>query len=307
MKKKLLALLLAFACLMLTGCTALEDAVGNLAEDTQALIARKAVETGLEGYTRTMLDALIADDVDLALTAMAPEITREDLVSAFEQMCTIFSVEGDYTLTPVSWNQDNRNGTTQTDVQFLVETGDQAFVVQATALTGVERMAHFYIAPYQPVTATGSTETLEENSLVQNLLLVAAVLEALFVIWALVDCCRHKFPRKWLYVLMILFVNVLMTFTLSGTRLGMKFNLGLYLTYTGLMQYSTGETVLRLFVPLGAVIYLLRRGKLLTTAKDGFREAFSAADDAAVEAPAASQEAPAADTSAPDSSDAPAD
>lgn len=271
MKKRLLALLLVLVCVCLSGCAALEEQVFKV-------IAAQVERTGLESPTRTIIDALLARDIDLMLSALAPEFTKEDLQDNFEQMSAILPPAEEYTLTPTSWNTKTSNGVTQTTVQFLLTAADQTFIVETTSLSNVERVAHFYIAPVQAQETTPAAEASGEVSPIETALAIISVLEVIFVIGALVDCCRHKFHRKWLWVLAILLGNVVLLLSLNGSRLNFNLQFGLYLDGIFLKLHDGGFS-LRLLLPVGSVAYLMRRKHLLVAkAQKGFAEAFQDVD-----------------------------
>lgn len=268
LKKHLLALLLALVCVCLTGCAALEEKVFEM-------VTAQVERTGLEAPTRTIVDSLLAGDIDLMLSALAPELTKEDLQGNFEQMCAMLPPTKEYSLAPTSWKTNTSNGVTQTTVQFLLTAADQTFVVETTSLSNVERVAHFYIAPVPAQEITPVAEASGDISPIEVGFTLISVLEVGFVIWALVDCCRHKISRKWLWVLAILLGNVMLLLTLNGSKLNLNFQLGLHLNATAFKLRDVGF-YLSLMVPAGSIAYLIHRKHLLaSTSSKGFAEAFS--------------------------------
>lgn len=269
MKKRLVALLLILACVCLSGCAVLEEKVIEM-------VATQVERTGLEAPTRTIVDALFARDIDQMLSALAPEFTKENLQDSFEQMCAILPQAEEYTLTATSWNTKTSSDVTQTTVQFLLTVADQTFVVETTSLSNVERVAHFYIAPVQFQENAPAAENSGEVSPVETALAIIAVLEALFVVWALVDCCCHKISRKWLYILLILFGNTLLSIAVHSGQASFRLNFGLHLTATSLQLLENGFH-LKVLIPAGSVWYLARRSVLISPPNTrAFNEAFEA-------------------------------
>lgn len=275
LKKRLLALLLTLVCVCLTGCAALEEKVFEM-------VAAQVERTGLEAPTRTIVDSLLAGDIDLMLSALAPEFTKEDLQGNFEHMCAMLPPTKEYSLAPTSWKTNTSNGVIQTTVQFLLTAADQTFVVETTSLSNVDRVAHFYIAPVPAQEVTPVEDASSEVSSVEVGFALISLLEVGFVIWALVDCCRHKISRKWLWVLAILLGNVMLLLTLNGSKLNLNLQLGLHLNATAFKLRDSGF-YLSLMVPAGSIAYLIHRKRLLASASSkGFAEAFS---ESAPEAP----------------------
>ena len=83
-----------------------------------------------------------------------------------------------------------------------------------------------------------------------------------------VDCLRHKFKGRIGWLLVILLVSSLIRLSFSGGKLSLHFNFGVYLYSTALLRESTGAVLLRLYVPVGAIVYWFRRKKLHSSGKD---------------------------------------
>jgi hypothetical protein len=79
----------------------------------------------------------------------------------------------------------------------------------------------------------------------------------------LVDACCHKFPKKGLWIAVILLASFVFSLVRGNGNFTFRFNLGVFLNYTSLLRYSTGEMVAQISIPLGALVYLSRRKNLL--------------------------------------------
>jgi lysylphosphatidylglycerol synthetase-like protein (DUF2156 family) len=141
--------------------------------------------------------------------------------------------------------------------------------VETLQMSGVAGLYNIHITPYAP-----QEVTVYDHPVIDVTFMFISVATAVFIIWALVDCCRHKIHRKWLMVLVILLGNVLLILAMNGSQMNFNLRFGLFLNATSL-ALREGGFYLRLQFPIGALIYLLRRKHLLLPeARQGFAEAF---------------------------------
>lgn len=264
MKKAFLALLLTLCLLCLSGCSQITDGL-------LSLVADKVESSGADALARQFIDGLLANDVEKSHDVFVDEVELAQVLQVFPTMQAALPDVDSYTLTPTSWNSQTTNGVTQITCAFLLEMGDQTFVVQTLQISTMEGLYNIHIAPYTQEAATEST--VQKNPFVSVVFTIISVLTVVFVIWALVDCGRHKIHRKWVWVLVILLGNMLLTFLLSANHFRFHMNLGLSLNSTSLNLYDDGFQ-LRLLVPVGSILYFIRRKHLLVLPANGFAEAF---------------------------------
>ena len=266
MKRRLLALLLVLCCICLSSCATLTDNV-------MSVVADKANETGAETLARQFLDGILANDAEASLSAMVPGVTMESLMAVWPQMQALLPDTSSYTLTPIHWKTNTAQGVTMHAFQFQLMTANASFIVETLHMAGVNGLYNIHIAPYAPENGTPVSGVQEHPAIDAAFTLLSAA-TVLFVLWALVDCCRHKFRRKWLWVLAILLGNVLLLLTLTDSRLNFNLHLGLYLNATA-FRLRDGGFYISLLIPAGSVAYLTRRKHLLApTSQKGFAEAF---------------------------------
>lgn len=272
MKKKLLALLLVLACLCLSGCQLMEDIESAATDSALALVAEKAEESGADALARQFVDGLLAEDAEMCLAAMAPGVTMEALQEVFPQMCEMLPDADGYSLTPMYWNTRTGSDATQHTFQFRLEVARQPFLLQTVQVSTMERLYNINIAP---ITEESEGKPEAQRSVVFDILSVLLTIASCAVtLWALIHCARHQMKRKWLWVLLVLLGSVLLTVTLNGSRMNFHFRLGLHLVASQIVPYS-GGFALKLVLPVGPIIYLVRRKALTAPPKEAFAEAFS--------------------------------
>lgn len=295
MKKCLLALLLVLACVCLSSCQLMDDFEAAMTDNVLSIVADKAEESGAAKLARQFVDGVLANDAEAALSAMVSGVTMESLLAVFPQMHAMLPEADSYTLTPAHWSTQSSDGVTMHAFQFQLTIENETFVVETLQMSGVEGLYNINIAPYAPdETAASSASASRKISAVELAFQFISLAAIVLIIWALVDCCRHKFKRRWLWILLILFANMLLTFSLSGSRISFNFNIGLYLT-SNYLALSENGFAMQWMLPVGSLVYMLRRKHLLPPPSKGFAEAFpqseqEAASTEEVKSPAESTE-----------------
>lgn len=265
-KKRLFCLLLCVMLLLLAGCSTAEnwqsmqsaaDSLGEALEDPQ-----------LRQNATAMLDFIIADDKAQAYKMVAEVITEEDFQEPYDLMREYLLTVGSYKLQAASKNTKVQNGVTIVSVRYLMTAGEDRFVVEAARTDEITGLAGFYLTPYVEVQQTGTMATMEGANWLQWVLLVFGMLEMIFILVALVDCCGHKMEKKWLWILLILLgsLSVLLMSTDSGLQV--NYNYGLIFSHTALIRYSTGGFMIRIYLPVGAIAYVALRKKLFQIYED---------------------------------------
>lgn len=247
---KQIALLVLAAALVLSlaGCTEIE-----IEDDPE-----------IRGAVEVFLDALVAEDGDAAYASVYSGIDRTQFDTAFAQMYA--SVEGitDYELEPIHYNYSNSNGVVTIQLTYRMTAEAGTFIVTASRTEGYEGLTGVHIAPEEQTTLhhTGTLGNMEGATAAQWAVLLLGALVWVFVIWMVVDCCRRKVRMKVLWLLLIILGALVLTLTMSGGSVNLRFNLGLYLQLSALICYGDDSSQLALVLPLGAIVYCAMRKKL---------------------------------------------
>lgn len=254
MKKILSAVILA-VLLLFSGCSVhLENAENQEIRQT----------------TETILDALIANDIQGAYPLFRQICTEDDFDQLFAQLQTYIGPGDTYQLEllTVSFHKDGFAFDDQTVQSVLSEyevaTQSGRFIINIRIDSDVG-MTTFYLTPYERTDRyfTGTLENMESASVAQWALLLINVLVIAFVVCTLIDCCRQKIKRKvlWIPLIILGFVTVGATIAANGFRF--NFHLGWITAYTALIRYGSGTMVIRLLIPVGAIVYWIRRKALI--------------------------------------------
>ncbi len=266
MKKRLLALLLVICCLCLSSCTMLMDNV-------MSIVADKAAETGAEALARQFIDGLLSNNPQESHSVFIPGVEMEQVIAVFPPMQAMLPDADTYTLTPTHWSTNTSEGATMHAFQFQLTMGTETFIVETLQMSGVEGLYNLNITPYTPDKAVTSSAS-GEISAVEAAFQLISIAAVILVIWALVDCFRHKFKRRWMWGLLIFLGNVLFSFALLDGRMSFNFRIGIHFTSNYLSMAENGFAM-QWMLPVGALVYMLRRKHLIQPPTKGFAEAFA--------------------------------
>ena len=258
--RKWICVALALLLLCLAGCGQQDEwaksleAIERIGGITDDALLREDAEK--------MLNALIADDATGAYAVMYAGTDFSQFLEAYEQMRLELGDLQTYRLIPSGIHKTVTNGEGAVSIRYMMEAGEQRFYVDVTREEAYDGLTGFYITKYVPVITNGTLSNMEGANVAQWVFLILGMLELAFVVWAFVDCCRHKVRRKWLWLLLIALGYAVsqMIFTPEQFRVGTR--LGLFLSYTCLMRYSTGGFTLQFLIPAGAIVYVVLRKRL---------------------------------------------
>ncbi|MBQ3257997.1 MAG: hypothetical protein IJA67_11375 [Oscillospiraceae bacterium] len=266
MKKRMTIIcMVLLLCLSLCACTEVQTEKGD----------------EIKAHCEDMIDAILAGDKD-AIRAMIPtdEIDDAALQDFYDNVIPYLEGVETYTLKQVGWHVVTKNGITQYQINFEMTTNAEDYYVLGVMNDDYDGLVHFNITSYKDLEAadalphTGTLTTLAGSNALQWALLVLSAAVLVFTVVIFIDCCRQSIKRKWLWLLFIALGAFIFTVTYQNGHLSAHFNIGVYpMLYSHLKLTATSAFQLQLVVPLGAVVYLIRRSRLLAAAAEPSTEA----------------------------------
>ena len=211
-------------------------------------------------YAETMLDALIANDPQAAYSIVSKICTEEEFKAMFTEMQSIIGKAESYELKLLSIHKNTNitNGqktvTTRSVYEMTTELGRTIVSINMDNQVGV---TFFNLTAYEhsDYYFTGTLGHMKKASGVQWALLLFNVLPVALSVYALIDCLRKKFKKKWLWILFLILGYFSLSLTLSPTKFSINYNVGSVMAYTALIRYGSGALIIRLMLPLGAILY----------------------------------------------------
>ena len=256
MRKKLVmsvCIIILTVLILCSGCTAVLQELEN-AEVRQS--------------TEKMLDALIANDLQAAYSLVNKICTEEDFKLAFTQMQQLLGNADAYELKLLSIyvNSSVTNGQKISSVSSVYEmTTKSRRVIVSIRMDDQIGLNSFYITPYEKSDYffTGTLNSIKDATGAQWGFLLLNVIAIGLTVFALVDCSRQKIKKKALWILLLVLGFVSLGATISPTSFKLNFKVGWITAYSALIRYGSGTVMLRLMLPVGTIIYFVKRRSLL--------------------------------------------
>lgn len=216
----------------------------------------------MKSQTQALMDAIIADDQASVRSMISSTVSNAEFETFYKQARQVFGGVGAYTLKQLNWNTNVNNGVTVQQAQFVMTAGEETYLLQIVISSEMEGIAGFRFDVYEETVTTGTWLTMADADGAQWVFLLIGLAEIGLVIWAVVDCARSKIKNKALWIVLILLGAVVCSFTAVKGNVSFNFNLGVFLTHTALIRYSTGGFMLRMYLPIGMVVYWILRSRL---------------------------------------------
>ncbi len=252
MKKKLLALSLITIMLVFVFCSCSAE----MYDDDE-----------IRAHTVKLLDAIIAENFDAAYSVMSDVCTKQEFTVFYNQMCTELQDVTQYQLDCIgfntSYNIENGEQYERNDVEYRFKAEGREYVITAVKITGYKNLAGFNLVPIENTELyyNGTLDNMVGATPFQWAMILLNLVVVAVVVLAIVDCSRRNIKKKALWIIIIVLGMLLVGITTAET--GNRFNLGLGLfNYSSLIVYGSGKTVLRLLVPVGAIVYFALRKTL---------------------------------------------
>lgn len=224
-------------------------------------------EDEIRDYTVTMLDAIIADDFDTAFQTAPDAGTKQEFTAFYNQMRGVLADVDEYKLTCIGYNTsvnfDNGKQIKRTDAQYKFKSKNLEFVIAAATMTGYEKLAGFHITPIEQTDLyyNGTLGNMVDASPFQWAILLLNLVVLAVTVFAIVDCARRNIKKKALWIVIIVLGMLIVGLTTTATTSQFNFTLG-WFSYSAFIVYGSGKTVLRVLIPVGAIVYLAMRKSL---------------------------------------------
>lgn len=210
--------------------------------------------------TDEFIDAVIENDKEEAYELTKNIYAEKDFLEIYNEYREMLKNVEEYELEAIESNTEMDNGSKKINVLYVMEVGEEKFVVDATVSSTNGGLNYIYINEYDDAVKEEYIVVLTYTapSYIFRLILFA---ELAFLIIVIVDCARHKIKRKALWLVIIILGNLTVIFSGEDGGLFARFNL-LEILGTYLNTYSDNSFEMGISIPIGAIVYLIMRKKL---------------------------------------------
>jgi hypothetical protein len=240
-------------CLLLVGCD-------------QAALMKKWTPPEAESLARNYVDLLRQGKIDQTQRDLDPSVTDSDVGGTFAKMVAMFPGEAPESIRVVGAHVLHRPESTATNIMLEYQSASQWLLVNITTQrTGnISTIVGFHVEPLRDSLENLNRFTLVGKSTDQYLFLIVAFGSLLFSLYIFVLCIVTKNEkRKWMWMLFIL---------IGVGKLAVNWTTGQWNVTLLAIQIPCAMATAPLYgpwtvaasVPLGAILYSIRREKIET-------------------------------------------
>ncbi len=235
---------------------------------TENMVA-KFEDPEIRQQTEQMIDCMLADEADNAYVLFQNYCTKEEFDTAFPQLRDTLGQTDSYELKLLSIYTNtyatNSQPVSYTTATYELLTNTDKFIIVSQTESTNTGLRIFQLAPYKQTDYyfTGTLTTMKDANALQWIVLLSNIICIGLGVFAIVDCCRHHINKKVLWILITALGFLTIAVTVSSTRFHINFNLGWITAYSAFVRYGSGAIVARIMLPVGPILYLIRRRALL--------------------------------------------
>ncbi len=204
-----------------------------------------------------LMDSVIANDKNAAIVFMehVPIASQAQLDAFWNELLRIYDGASTYKIKFISWN---------TTYSFTDQSSLTTVVYQAKADTKACAEFELTYDGDDLLCGVNVTDVTERSSpviiIVRVLLILGFAASLALCIWMTVDCVKRPIRFKVLWIILI-WVSVILQFSMIGTSFRFNFSFTVIPTWGSLLA-TVSSSLLRIPVPVGALIYLAVRKKI---------------------------------------------
>jgi hypothetical protein len=227
----------------------------------QASMMSAMTSHGDEQNAKTYIDLLRAHKFDQIENALDPSIKSANTHDLLVHMASAIPAQDPISTKVVGSNTFNSPHVYKSNITFEYQYPDQWLLINVAVAKqdDVSTIVGFNVKPLNDSIESMNKFTLAGKSLLQYTVLGAAVVAALFSLFALIVCIRTKIPtRKWLWIVFILFG--VGGFAVNWTT-GQWHITPIYVQLFSAAAFAPfyGAWTISVSLPLGAIWFLLKR------------------------------------------------
>ncbi len=214
-------------------------------------------------FAKKYVALLPARDFEAIEVKLDLKLKGPDLRATLEKIAAFFPKGSPIKVETVTWNSNLANSVTTETFQFQYQYPGQWLLATVVfekhdttiVVTGI------YVAPLKQSVEASSSLSLADMTVEKYVFLILAVAIPLFILFTIVVCIRTRMSRwKWLWIAFMLVGVVQITISWATGDVTIQ-PLSVVLLGVGLFSSATSGAALTISVPLGAILFLVMRGR----------------------------------------------
>lgn len=212
---------------------------------------------------KQFMDYVMADDYAAAYDMVKVTVSDGEFRAYWDVIQTVVDGAETYEMEQIGWQVRRANGlTTRTTAYYIFPDNGRTVLLRVVTRDDIQGIAGIHFSDV--------TDFIRETDAfipaVRIILWVLTGLCIAFTVWMLIDCARRKIKYKALWMI-LMFAGVAFTVTL-GQSSSFTFSLGLFCNLWSInADPGLLAVVTEVVIPLGAILYLCLRKRLIKDAE----------------------------------------
>lgn len=217
-------------------------------------------------FAREYINILRKGDFQTAITLINPELVNPAIESDLKNIASFFDQGELLAVEVVGCNVFSMNNIKKTDLTYQYQFTDSWLLASVVVnnIEGTQEILGVNVKPIPTSIQDMNALTFSGKGISNYIMTIMSLLIVLFILYALILCCKSKVKRKWLWIIFILVGIGKLSLNWTTGEIGfnpLSFNVQLFgssLIRSGIY----GPWFLTISLPLGAIIFLFKKRNL---------------------------------------------
>lgn len=221
-----------------------------------------------EALAKECLTALRNGDFEIVKTHLDPQIIKPNIESDLTKISKIFAHGEPIAIELVGCNVFSSSEKRRTSLTYQYQFPDAWVLAAVTIDTSGESktLMGVNVNPLPKPLGELNAFTLSGKSVKHYILLALAVAVPVFIVWTIVLCARTKIRKKWLWIIFILVAVAKLNLNWTTGQMGFQ-PIAFQIPGSGIAKMGLyAPWILTISFPLGAIMFLIKRRKLIASA-----------------------------------------
>ncbi len=259
MKKSIFKLILVlFAIALFSGCNA---------DTYMKTILNKMVPKEDDQFAREYLETIKKNDIDTAITLLSSQIREPNIKSKIQEIVPFLDKGETLSIEIIGCNVFHSGNKRTSSLTYQYQFKDSWLLASVTVenIEGKQRILGINVNPIPTSLKEINAFTFLDKKTSNYIFLIIAFLAALLILYSLILCIKTKMKKKWLWIILIFCGITKLNLNWTTGHIGFQpisISFQLLLGFSAFKQGLYAPWVLSTYLPLGAIIFLIRRKKL---------------------------------------------
>lgn len=222
------------------------------------LVEKDEVALDLHGKMLTLEQAIADGDFDAAYVLVQEALSEARFRTVYNKLSDFMQRGGKLTIS--GYGKSISDGKSSVRVTYRITAGEERYEVELSASPREDGTAELTGLRAEELPTLAELEMKPHKRIFH---LVVFILSLAMMAGVLVDCIRQRVKIKWLWMLLIVFACLQLSFIAEDGGFKVSFSISLLMMPGETLLNAVGDNTTDLNLPIGAITYLIFRKRLL--------------------------------------------